>query len=94
MSKQLSSMISRRRSSEEKELPSSPSNSSKKYKRKAFQKTATAKLPRPRFTLAAILSGRAHITRFDLVVFVILCMMFMVLYQATMDTGFFGKPAV
>ena len=93
--RQLSSLTSRRSSDKESQDPGSPNSStnsgSKKYKRRAFQKTATARQPKARFTLANFCSG-ARFSRFDIFAFFFLCMMFLALYQTSMDIGFFGKP--
>ena len=71
--------------------PGSPGSSSKKYKRKAFQKTATAKIPRARFSLASLYQG-TRFTPVGIFCGFFLCLMLMALYQTTMDIGNFGKP--
>ena len=72
--------------------PGSPGSGSKKYRRKAFQKTATAKLPKPRFALSNLLNSIRLPTRYETVLLVLMCCMLLTLYQTTMDVGFFGKP--
>jgi hypothetical protein len=83
-SKVLGSMISKRNSSSEQEenmSPVSPNSAAKKHKRKPFQRSATAKPPKLRFTFSRLLSGRSHIARLDVFVFMFLCSLFLLLYQ-------------
>lgn len=70
--------------------PASPN--SRKFKRRAFQKTAMAKLPKTRFTFSNLFAGLRRASRFDFFVTFFFCMILMALYQATLDVGFFGKP--
>lgn len=86
-------LLSKRSSDNEVAEPTSPNSSnSKKFKRRAFQKTATAKLPKTRFSLSNLFNRLRRVSRFDVFVLFFLCMMLMALYQTTMDVGFFGKP--
>ncbi len=86
-------LLSKRNSDKDGSEPGSPNvSNSKKFKRRSFQKTATAKLPKARFSLSSLFSGVRRVSPFQVFAVFFLCMMLMALYQTTLDIGFFGKP--